>query len=143
MGVQLDRFIDTLERAGSTVAIVPGAGAVAGAFKIVIGLIQITTAVACAILLFIPAAAMGEEGSLMEYCWTHIKHGVGNILAGLLEAIPLLGTAIAIQRDMDSRWSTERTPSEAGKFMPYQSLIDDDQQNDLRNMPNDGLFDLV
>lgn len=142
MGIGLERGLDYLERAGSYVAIVPVVGTVPGVLKVVGGLIQLTAAVACAILFFIPAAALGEVDSLMQHCWVHMQHGVGNILAGLLESIPLLGTAIAIQRDMDSRWSMEKTPSEVGKFMPYQSLIDDDKQNGIANIPHDGLCDI-
>lgn len=132
MNLQLDGFLDTLERAGSTAAVVPVVGTVTGALKVAGGAVQVTAAVACAILLIIPLAIMGEEGavdSLMDHCWTHIKHGMGNILAGTLEAIPLVGTIGYIWRN-SLYASTINTPySQLEKFMPYQSLVWHDALN--------------
>jgi hypothetical protein len=125
MGIQLDRFVDKMEKLGSDVAFVPGVGLL----KTAGGLIQTTTAIACAILLFLPAVVMGKEGSLMKNSWTHIKHGMGNVLAGTLEAIPVVGAAICIWRDTLFTSATNVAYSQLGKFMPYESLIEDDVKN--------------
>lgn len=132
MGVRvaIDNFVDSLERAASKAAIVPVVGTVTGALKVVGGVIQVTAAIATAILLFIPALATGEIKSLGLHSWTHIKHGAANILAGIIEAIPLVGTIASFRRTLDyDHPFYSGGESRKGKFMPYQSLIDFENVN--------------
>lgn len=129
MGVPLDRFCDTLERAGSTGAAVPVVGTLVGVLKAAGGLIQTIAAVACAILLFIPAALMGKVNTLMDNSWAHIKHGLANVLAGTIEAIPIVGTLGYFHRSLIYMSVTNIPYSLLEKYMPYQSLVEDDRRN--------------
>lgn len=125
-GIQVDRFIDNAERAGSNLSVYPFINAVAGALKITGGIIQTITAVVCAILCSIPALCVKNGLSLMRYCFTHILHGMGNILAGTLEAIPLAGTELEkIRKTLHMNYVLV-ADSELEKFMPYNSLREDD-----------------
>lgn len=133
MGLSLDHFCDSFERKTTEAALIPLVGTVAGALKVVGGAVQVISAIACAILLFIPALARGELGTLMGHSWTHLKHGLGNILAGTIEAIPLVGSVAAF---LKCRYRTSQEGfayAEMGKYMPYQSLIEEDYKNGLNS----------
>lgn len=132
MSIRLDRLIDALERVGSDVAIVPVAGLVAGPLKVAGGVLQVTFASTCYAALPLVSFAVGEEErilSLRAYSWTHIKHGMGNVLAGTLETLPIVGTVLSLKRTQDYITINEFYESQRGKFMPYQSLIDYEERH--------------
>lgn len=125
--MNLDRTINDVENFLSDVALLPIAGTVAGAAKILLGTVQTVTAVACAILLALPSLCTFNFSSF-NYACSHIGHGIGNIIAGTFEAIPLVGTFISLVRTYSNAASVEvklQTGHE-NKFMPYQSLVESD-----------------
>lgn len=108
----------------------PILGTLAGCTKILIGAAQSITALACGILFLIPTA-ITKDCSLLKYCWTHIKHGLGNIAAGIVEAIPLVQSVAYVARVGNQiRTSDLQTPhlftGHENKCMPYISLIEED-----------------
>lgn len=128
MGVNLDRMVNDGENWISEVAVYPLVGTLPGLAKVAIGVIQLISALAYGILFLIPAIVT-QDGTRLKHSWTHIKHGLGNIVAGSFEAIPLIGSLMYYVRDVmdntekDDVWiETEHER----KFMPYDSLIYED-----------------
>lgn len=77
----------------SVVTAIPVLGVVGGAAKVSLGLIQTVSALAITLFAGI-AAPCSEKGR--AYCLRatkHIVHGMGNIFAGIIESIPLVGLA--------------------------------------------------
>lgn len=92
------------------------------------GTVQGLTAVACGALILIPAVAT-RNWSPLKYSWTHIKHGLGNIIVGTLEAIPLIQTALYGLRQLRQYGGSAQIHLFTGhenKFMPYPSLAEKD-----------------
>ena len=121
-----DRTINNIENTLSDVAAYPVAGILAGTAKVILGVTQSLTALVCGILNFIPAVASGDW-SLMRHSWTHIKHGLGNIAGGTLEAIPLVGTTMYFIRQVGKHAASDAQvnlhTSHENKWMPYTSLV--------------------
>jgi hypothetical protein len=70
-----------------------------GLLKVGIGITQLVTAVAISVIFFVPACLHFEDSQKL-FCRAikHIGHGMGNIVAGAIEAIPLAGTLFFIIR---------------------------------------------
>lgn len=125
----LEKKIDKAERVCSAIAMIPVIGTVAGTLKALGGGIQVISAIGAQILLFPAALIMWKHKSLSKHAWTHMQHGCGNILAGTFEAIPLIGTILAGMRN-SMKHSDQFIPfAKHQKFMPYQSLVEDDKKN--------------
>lgn len=126
--VDLDHTLDQTERFLGKVAAIPVLGTPFGALKVAMGIAQCISALALGILTL--SFQCTQYSSVNDYCWSHVVHGMGNILAGIFEAIPLLGTVIASHR---CRAYPPRihgvTCSQTEKYMPYQSLVNRDNQN--------------
>lgn len=125
--VGIDRKLDSIENTLSNIAAFPVAGTLAGSTIAILGIIQTTTAIAVGILIFIPSV-QSENWTLVHYSWTHIKHGLGNIVGGVFSAIPIVGTAMYFYRQMPKN-SVSQVYINSGhehKFMPYASLIEQD-----------------
>jgi hypothetical protein len=129
MGLNVDRTINDIENMLSNVSAYPIIGTTAGCTKIIMGALQTLTALACGILVAIPSAIV-RNGSALKYSWTHMKHGIGNMVAGAVEAIPVVQTIV-----YGIRYSAQVRQSDAGvhldtghqfKFMPYSSLVEKD-----------------
>lgn len=122
----IDATMNNTENALSDAALWPVIGILPGGVKILMGVTQSVTALACGIITLAPAAA-SENWSLVHHSWTHIKHGLGNIAAGTLEALPFVGTCMyytrklkqASESDAQSRILTHHE----NKWMPYDSLV--------------------
>jgi len=125
----IDKTIDKWETKLTEFAAIPVAGTLAGGVKILMGAAQAITALVVGILLLIHTACTGN-GSLVEHSWIHITHGLGNMVAGTLEAIPLLGTGLYYLRDAKALAAPyaplvlKIAPSQESKFMPYPSLVE-------------------
>jgi hypothetical protein len=127
MGIDVDKRINNIENYLSEIAAYPVAGIFAGTAKMIMGVVQLITAIACGILTFIPAAA-SRDWSPLCHSWNHIKHGLGNITAGFFEAIPLVGTAIYLLRQLNKNYYPPSIQAyfytgHDNKCMPYTSLI--------------------
>lgn len=127
MGLSLDATINNFENNLSFVSSYPVVGTLAGGVKILMGTTQVISALAWAILTAIPALVTADYSPL-NHSWTHFTHGLGNITAGTLEAIPLVQQLLYLFRTvMQMKTSdvevTIRTEHE-NKFMPYRSLVE-------------------
>ena len=130
----IDQNLNKTERFLSKCAALPVLGTPFAAIKVLIlspG--QLITGFALGIL-SIPLRCT-NHCNLNDYCWSHVKHGLGNIVAGTFEAIPLIGLGIHMVRkkravhdlsvsddDYDSTHTCYFSNHE-DKFMPYQSLV--------------------
>ena len=128
MGLFIDRSVNNIENLLTNVSALPVIGTIAGCTKFVCGTAQLITALAFSILSLVPVATVGDWDPL-KYSLTHIKHGVGNMIAGVVESIPIVQTVVwgsrqlsgiadekAVQLCIDTGHKT--------KFMPYSSLIE-------------------
>lgn len=91
MSVKLDRALNKFENYLTLAASDPIFAIPAGLFKISVGLIQTITAITVSIFL-LPYPLLSKDWTLYNYSCFHIKHGIGNIGAGMIEAIPFIGT---------------------------------------------------
>lgn len=125
IGTKIDHLMNETERALSIGAAFPVVGTVAGLSKVLIGVAQTIVGLAGGILT-LPARCM-DNAALNDHFWTHAKHGIGNIVAGTLEAIPLVGTGMFIARLIKSANHSASVgmcivTTHEEKFMPYMSL---------------------
>ena len=88
--IPIDQAIDSFETGLSHFSRIPILGIGSGALKVTFGIVQTVAGIAFAILLFFICC----DPCLTEYynhSWSHAGHGMANILAGSLEAIPGIG----------------------------------------------------
>jgi hypothetical protein len=93
----IERNLSRTENVLSSLAAIPIIGTVPAVAKVAMGTVQTITALFIATVAGLPAAAFGNK-KILERSWTHIKNGIGNIAAGAVEAIPLVGTGVFIMR---------------------------------------------
>lgn len=93
MIVKLDRVLNNWENSLTEVASCPIIGTPAGLVKIGMGLVQTVAALAASIL-FLFYGLSSKNWILFDYSCSHIRHGIGNIAAGTIESIPILGTIL-------------------------------------------------
>jgi hypothetical protein len=124
--VHIDRTFDEIENVLSHISAFPVAGILAGVAKICMGTVQAITALACGILMLVPSICKNDYSSI-HYSWTHIKHGIANIVAGVFEGTPILGTIIYVLRFLkgttNSDYQVYVHVNCQEKFMPYESLL--------------------
>ncbi len=129
MGLNLDRTMNGIENLLSDASAYPVIGTLAGIGKVMIGATQGITALAYGVLTAIPCA-IKRDPTPLKHSWTHIKHGIGNMAAGTLEAIPLVQTAIYWIRELKQHGGSDRIArlytGQENKFMPYSSLEEHD-----------------
>lgn len=98
-GINLERTVAKMESTLSQAAIVPLFGAIAGAGKVLLGIIQ-TIGGLLGMIFSSPFlyTKMGKE----VFCraGSHFVNGLANIFAGTLEAIPVVGTFINCSRTL-------------------------------------------
>lgn len=127
--IMIDRMMNNLENSLSHVSAFPVIGTLAGVSKVIMGVTQMVTALACVILSLIPAAVT-NSWSFTKHSWSHVEHGIGNIIAGIFESIFLLGTFIYLARDgmahMHVNYGSYVITQHENKFMPYDTLVDED-----------------
>lgn len=70
--------------------------------KVLLGIVQMITAVTVSIFAAL-SALITSKTELLEYCWVHVKHGCGNIIAGIFEAIPFAGGYSIYYREQHHR----------------------------------------
>lgn len=108
-----NQFVSRTESFLTLTSTPPILGAPAGLIKMALGTLQTITAIACAILVGIPTAAIKGNTSILDHSWTHIKHGIVNIATGALEAIPGFGLISYFIRLEDGK---------STKLMPYDNV---------------------
>lgn len=79
-------------------ALVPGLGLIPGVLKVGLGLVQTITGIVMGILSTFVACCYSAFKEYRHLGLVHTVHGMGNMLAGITEAIPLIGTAIVLIR---------------------------------------------
>ena len=129
IATKIDHFFNETERALSIGAAIPVIGTVAGLSKVLIGVAQVIVGIVGGIFT-LPARFM-DNSKLNDHFWTHAKHGIGNIVAGTLEAIPLVGTGMIFARSAKSFNHSASVgmcimTTHEDKFMPYTSLCSRD-----------------
>ena len=134
--ISIDQKFNKIERSLSRLAATPVVGTPFGLIKVLMGSGQLITSLAIGILSL--PLRFTSYYSLNDYCWSHVMHGLGNIAAGALEAIPFIGLKLYLARknatvmdlskdDEDfNDWSTLRYTYHHDKIMPYESLVNRD-----------------
>lgn len=123
MQVAIDRSFNATERILSKGAAIPGIGIPLGAAKVALGIVQ--TVIALAISILTAPLQCTDYKSINDYCWSHVAHGASNILAGLIEAIPGLGTYLYFERYPFTKGTYKPfCTRHEDKFMPYENLIE-------------------
>ncbi len=117
--VSLDSIENTLSNISSNTVIF---ALVAGPLKILMGTIQLIAA-----SLFFSIAKATEDTELEQHCWEHMKHGIGNMLSGIIETIPIVATFFNLIKGANTIPPTavgvgfETTvPS---KWQPYETIV--------------------
>ncbi len=119
----IDSNLNRAENFLSSAARYPLIGTVAGLAKVGLGVAQVVAGLSIGIFL---ALHFDPLWPTKRY-FAHVKHGAGNIVAGILESLPIIQTALYYVRE-------NRKPRPPGtdlyvqtnhetKFMPYRSLV--------------------
>lgn len=89
------------ERVLSKIAVVPGVGLAAGALKMAIGVVQILASLIASGIFGALSCCCKKEffAGCAEMSLIHLKNGAGNILAGFVEALPIIGTVYFFVRN--------------------------------------------
>lgn len=88
---ELEENLTLMEFALSTITAAPVFGVIGGSAKVALGTVQATSALGISLISVIGKATC-YKNILYERAIPHIFHGLGNMAAGVLEAIPLIGT---------------------------------------------------
>lgn len=128
---QIDSSMNNIENGLSDIALYPGLGTVAGSVKVIVGAAQSLTALVCGIFALL-YGVFTHDLSPASFAWSHVKHGGGNIVAGVLEAIPVVGTAVHIFRSLDpgSDALVHLYTGHENKWMPYERFFECDWRFD-------------
>lgn len=88
----IEKTLSTAENFLSNLSPYPVIGTVAGAAKIGMGTVQLTASVGLAIL-SAPSAPFSKKGNKwLKFAARHSVHGAANIVAGIIESIPVVQT---------------------------------------------------
>lgn len=137
MNVSLDKSVNNFERTLSTWAATPVIGTIPAAIKVAFGTVQAIVALACAVFEFVPAAVSGNW-DFEDYYWSHVEHGIGNMVAGAFEAIPFVGLAIYCYKELSRpKHAVDVLTGQEDKWMPYTSL--EDQEWEITGLDNDAI----
>ncbi len=126
MSIEDDRFMNNIENQLIRAEAIPGLGTVAGGVHVVVGGLQAITALA-ATAITLPYAL--KDTSPLKHSWHHLEHGLGNMAAGTLGAIPGAGTLLFyVRRNREPKFdeSVHIVTGHENKWMPYSSLIETD-----------------
>lgn len=123
--VDFDLEVNRLENFLSNVSPYPIVGTLAGSIKIILGAAQFTIAMIAVIVTGIAYIFTRNFGHV-KYTFSHVTHGLGNIMAGFLELIPGIQTIfykIRIARQTAADGLPQHLYSgHETKWMPYSSL---------------------
>ena len=127
LAYNLDLFCSKAEDTLSRYAAIPILGTVPALLKVAFGAAQFTAAVTTAAFsLFFCTSSIGQE--IFLHSLRHVFHGLVNVLAGALQAIPVIGTIVyAIQesnRARNSDMQEKYTNAQSNKFFGYRTIRD-------------------
>lgn len=108
----------------SKISVVPILGAAFAAYKFIFGTIQAITALALGILSSPFRSCSDDAKAFNDHCWSHVIHGLGNMVAGLGEAllsITIIGGFIFL--GMRHSGHCNNNPYHQDKYIPYSDLI--------------------
>lgn len=108
VGIQLEKNVAEVEGVLSGLAIIPIVGTLAGALKMILGTIQ-TVGGVLGMVVSAPFAWNKTGRQVFLRSASHCINGLANIVAGALEAIPGVGTAIGFYRLVHAGWSSYLT----------------------------------
>jgi hypothetical protein len=106
----------------SIFAAAPILGTPVAACKFALGTTQTITALALGILSLPFRFCSDDAAAFNDHCWTHVVHGLGNIAASLVEAIPLLSFGLACLR-LKGRPDNTPDPEHQAKYIPYTDVV--------------------
>jgi hypothetical protein len=134
--VNLERKLNTIENVLSIASAVPVIGIIPGLAKVTLGIGQLGIATGATVIASICQKYTKDKkvreisSHVLEHSVDHIKHGAGNMLAGLTEGLPFIGTAVLIARIVRSFDSSKMGAfgtwvqyGDKFKFCPYHNLI--------------------
>lgn len=101
--MRLNLYLVEAENTLSDLSIIPVIGTIPAIVKIALGCIQTVSGALVGItgVMYFPSSIVNDNNCskmMLNFSFTHIKHGIGNCVAGVLEGIPILGTIIVIKR---------------------------------------------
>lgn len=93
--VNIERTIAYTEGTLSVVAIIPAVGSIPAVVKVALAALQ-TVAGLFVMLGSLPFVWHKDGRDVFTRSFSHVVNGVANVVAGILEAVPLVGTVIGI-----------------------------------------------
>lgn len=120
-----NRFCTDTERNLSVIAAIPVIGTPVAACKFALGTIQTITALVLGILSF-PFRLNDNAKAFNDHCWTHVVHGLANMAASLVEAIPIL-SFVFVRIRLEGHIDGHRDPAHQFKYIPYNDLVIEDR----------------
>lgn len=118
-------YCNQTERILTEWAAIPAIGVLPAVCKFTLGTIQTISALALGILSAPLRCCSDDAAAFNDHCWSHVVHGLGNIAASLVEAIPFVGTYLFINRRIGMHIGN---PEQQDKYIPYSDLIARDMQ---------------
>ncbi len=139
---QLSGGLTRTENVLSYFSQIPVLGTATGVTKVAMGVLQTIVASAGAVIGIF--ARIFDNKKIFAYALDHLENGLGNIVAGTFEAIPLIGTALwyarkGLCRDQikemytPQRSSSSTTAGAAGDASPPKGVIADERLDVLTN----------
>lgn len=125
-----EKLYNEVENTLSKLSVYPVIGTVAGVGKILMGLIQTIKFLAINIFLFIASCIISCYSRSNIHAgadWTHVKHGLGNVIAGIFESIPIVQSLFFALRKLKAyrlnEIEREMYVGQEMKFMYYSKLV--------------------
>lgn len=96
-GIWTEQGIAQIERKLSGAALIPIVGTVTGVCKMLLGIIQMIGGL-LAMVCSLPFLITENGRSVFKRGFSHLCNGLGNVGAGLIEAIPIVGSLVSYYR---------------------------------------------
>lgn len=125
--VVMDHYASQIEDFLTNYSIIPVLGTVPAVFKIAFGTIQ--TLCAATTLVASTFFLMTQTGQDLWYnSFRHVLHGLSNILAGIIQAIPLIGSIVILDQKLRGAHFSDVAEyyanKQSHKFFAYKSIQD-------------------
>ncbi len=131
--INLERAIFNTEEHLSKVSVYPVIGTVAGTAKIAMGTLQLVSALALGIFSAFSVIISPRENPAqdkLKFSCRHVVHGLSNVIAGILETIPLLQTAFYgfrnLKQTIGSYLTIKICSGQESRFIGYRLLAKKD-----------------
>ncbi len=133
---KFNQICNSTERGLSYASAIPLAGAIAGISKVILGTVQTIVALALGIFSLPFRCCSDDAKAFNNHCFSHVVHGLGNIMGGLGEAIlslTIIGGLCLLGCRLSGIYNND--PYHQDKFIPYSDLI----ARDVAALPQDYL----